>query len=153
MNRARGGRGAKRELLDAMISRTSLQLPGFLNSNSTRQYSFSRGSALGWGMPAAVGYSLGNDRAPVELAAQPAAAGGSVAVQALLAHGRLLHDLLPKTDGLLRELLAAPTKPELKALRKMILARQETSRATAREFRLFLYLVSLLLLGFLSNSV
>ena len=44
---------------------TSLHLRGFLNSNSTRQYSFSRGGALGWGMPAAVGYSLGIDRAPV----------------------------------------------------------------------------------------
>ncbi len=84
-----------------------------------------------------------------ELAAQPAAAGGAASVQALLAHGRLLHDLLPKTDGLLRELLAEPTKLELKTLRKMILARQETSRATAREFRLLLYLVSLVLLGVL----
>jgi benzoylformate decarboxylase len=44
---------------------TSLHLRGFLNSNSTRQYSFSRGGALGWGMPAAVGFSLGLDRAPV----------------------------------------------------------------------------------------
>jgi signal transduction histidine kinase len=84
-----------------------------------------------------------------ELAAQPVAAGGAASVQELLAHGRLLHDLLPKTDGLLRELLAAPTKLELKALRMMIQARQETSRATAREFRLLLYLVSLLLLGVL----
>jgi DAHL domain len=82
-----------------------------------------------------------------ELAAQPAAAGGAAPVQALLAHGRLLHDLLPKTGGLLTELLAAPSKPELKALRMIIQARQETSRATAREFRLWLYLVSLLLLG------
>lgn len=44
---------------------TALHLRGFLNSNSTRQYSFSRGGALGWGMPAAVGHSLGIDRAPV----------------------------------------------------------------------------------------
>jgi benzoylformate decarboxylase len=44
---------------------TSTHLRGFLDSNSTRQYSFSRGGALGWGMPAAVGFSLGIDRAPV----------------------------------------------------------------------------------------
>jgi benzoylformate decarboxylase len=44
---------------------TSIHLRGFLSSNSTRQYSFSRGGALGWGMPAAVGFSLGVDRAPV----------------------------------------------------------------------------------------
>jgi benzoylformate decarboxylase len=31
----------------------------------TPQYTFSRGGALGWGMPAAVGFSLGIDRAPV----------------------------------------------------------------------------------------
>jgi benzoylformate decarboxylase len=37
----------------------------FLRTECTRQYSFSRGGALGWGMPAAVGFSLGIDRAPV----------------------------------------------------------------------------------------
>jgi benzoylformate decarboxylase len=40
-------------------------LRAFLNTSCTRQYSFSRGGALGWGMPAAVGFSLGIDRAPV----------------------------------------------------------------------------------------
>jgi benzoylformate decarboxylase len=44
---------------------TAIHLRSFLNSTSTRQYSFSRGGALGWGMPAAVGFSLGLDRAPV----------------------------------------------------------------------------------------
>jgi benzoylformate decarboxylase len=40
-------------------------LRAFLNTACSRQYSFSRGGALGWGMPAAVGFSLGLDRAPV----------------------------------------------------------------------------------------
>ena len=40
-------------------------LRAFLSTESTRQYSFSRGGALGWGMPAAVGFSLGIDRASV----------------------------------------------------------------------------------------
>ena len=40
-------------------------LRAFLSTESTRQYSFSRGGALGWGMPAAIGYSLGIDRSPV----------------------------------------------------------------------------------------
>jgi benzoylformate decarboxylase len=44
---------------------TVSHLRGFLNSSSTRQYSFSRGGALGWGMPAALGFSLGLDRSPV----------------------------------------------------------------------------------------
>jgi benzoylformate decarboxylase len=40
-------------------------LRAFLNTACTRQYSFSRGGALDWGMPAAVGFSLDLDRAPV----------------------------------------------------------------------------------------
>jgi len=70
-------------------------------------------------------------------------------VRALLAHGRLLHDLLPTTDGVLRALLAEPSKQELQALRAMVLTRQAASRAMAREFRLVLYATSLLLVGIL----
>jgi benzoylformate decarboxylase len=44
---------------------TALHLRGFLNSQSPTQYSFLRGGALGWGMPAAVGCSLGLGRQPV----------------------------------------------------------------------------------------
>ncbi len=44
---------------------TSAHVRGFLNSPSAEQYSFTRGGALGWGMPAAVGASLGLGRAPV----------------------------------------------------------------------------------------
>jgi len=44
---------------------TFAALRAFLSTASTRQYSFSRGGALGWGMPAAVGFSLGIDRGPV----------------------------------------------------------------------------------------
>ncbi len=44
---------------------TALHLRGFLNSQSPNQYSFLRGGALGWGMPAAVGCSLGLGRQPV----------------------------------------------------------------------------------------
>jgi signal transduction histidine kinase len=83
------------------------------------------------------------------LAAQPWPSGDAGSVQALLAHGRLLHDLLPTTDGLLRGLLAAPSKRELKNLRSMILTRQAASRAASREFRLLLYAISLLLLAVL----
>jgi benzoylformate decarboxylase len=40
-------------------------LRAFLITSSSRQYFFSRGGALGWGMPAAVGFSLGINREPV----------------------------------------------------------------------------------------
>jgi benzoylformate decarboxylase len=51
-------------IVDEAIA-TSLFVREFLNSDSPRQYSFLRGGALGWGMPAAVGCSLGIGREPV----------------------------------------------------------------------------------------
>ncbi len=44
---------------------TAAHLRKFLYSSMTRRYSFMRGGALGWGMPTAVGYSLGLGREPV----------------------------------------------------------------------------------------
>ncbi|MBV8736807.1 MAG: two-component system VirA-like sensor kinase, partial [Alphaproteobacteria bacterium] len=69
-----------------------------------------------------------------------------------LAHGRLLHDLLPTTDRILKELLAAPSQQQLQTLRTSILTRQAQSRATAREFRLALYVASLVLVGLLVQT-
>ncbi len=51
-------------IVDEAIA-TASYLRKFLNNNSPRQYSFLRGGALGWGMPAAVGFSLGIGRKPV----------------------------------------------------------------------------------------
>jgi len=51
-------------IVDEAIA-TSLHMRGFLDSDWARQYSFLRGGALGWGMPAAIGCSLGLGRAPV----------------------------------------------------------------------------------------
>ena len=48
----------------------------------------------------------------------------ATSVRALLAHARLLLDLLPATDGVLKALLAVPSQAELKAFRTMILSRQ-----------------------------
>jgi benzoylformate decarboxylase len=50
-------------IVDEAIA-TSLYVRGFLNSHSPTQYSFLRGGALGWGMPAAVGCCLGLGRSP-----------------------------------------------------------------------------------------
>ena len=50
---------------------------------------------------------------------------------------------------MLKALLAAPSKAELKNLHRLILAHQARSRGTARGFRLLLYATSLLLLGLL----
>jgi benzoylformate decarboxylase len=51
-------------IVDEAIA-TSAHVRKFLNSSSANQYSFLRGGGLGWGMPAAVGCSLGLGRAPV----------------------------------------------------------------------------------------
>jgi benzoylformate decarboxylase len=56
--------GPRIAIIDESIS-TSQHVRGFLFSKSPRQYSFLRGGALGWGMPAAVGCSLGLGREPV----------------------------------------------------------------------------------------
>lgn len=51
-------------IVDEAIA-TAAHLRRFLHNSSTRQYSFLRGGALGWGMPAAVGFSLGIGRGAV----------------------------------------------------------------------------------------
>ncbi|MFT9377312.1 thiamine pyrophosphate-dependent enzyme, partial [Komagataeibacter saccharivorans] len=51
-------------IVDEAIA-TSSYVRMFLNSDWVAQYSFLRGGALGWGMPAAVGASLGLGREPV----------------------------------------------------------------------------------------
>jgi benzoylformate decarboxylase len=56
--------GPKTTIVDEAIV-TSSDVRKFLNSGSPNQYSFLRGGGLGWGMPAAVGCSLGLGREPV----------------------------------------------------------------------------------------
>ncbi|HLY90997.1 MAG TPA: thiamine pyrophosphate-binding protein [Acetobacteraceae bacterium] len=56
--------GPKVAIVDEAIATSSL-VRKFLNSESANQYSFMRGGGLGWGMPAAVGCSLGLGREPV----------------------------------------------------------------------------------------
>jgi signal transduction histidine kinase/CheY-like chemotaxis protein len=81
--------------------------------------------------------------------AQQASRADAKSVEPLLAHGRLLHDLLPSVDETLRGLHALPRKREQDALRDLILRRQIASRNSAREYRRLLYGTSLLLVAFL----
>jgi benzoylformate decarboxylase len=71
---------------------TSEYVRGFLNSPSSQQYSFARGGALGWGMPAAVGASLGLDRQPVV-----SLAGDGAALYSPQALWSAAHEGLPVT--------------------------------------------------------
>ena len=56
--------GPEVAIVDEAIA-TSSHVRRFLNSDSPNQYSFLRGGGLGWGMPAAVGCSLGLGRQAV----------------------------------------------------------------------------------------
>ncbi len=56
--------GPRTPIIDEAIA-TAAHTRKFLNSDATNQYFFLRGGALGWGMPAAVGCSLGFGREPV----------------------------------------------------------------------------------------
>jgi len=68
------------------------------------------------------------------------------AARALLAHSRLLQELLPAIDETLKALVAAPSRQPLEEIRALFSDRRSAVEATAQRFRLLLYLVSLLLL-------
>ncbi|WP_414500745.1 thiamine pyrophosphate-binding protein [Zymobacter sp. IVIA_12111.31 C1] len=51
-------------IIDEAVA-TSRYIKALMNRNAAAQYAFIRGGALGWGMPAAVGTSLGIGREPV----------------------------------------------------------------------------------------
>jgi signal transduction histidine kinase len=81
-----------------------------------------------------------------QLAAQaPVAGPDAQAAQALLAHTRLLRDLLPAIDATLKALVAVPTEPPLEAARALFGDHRAAVEATAQRYRLLLYLASLLL--------
>jgi signal transduction histidine kinase/CheY-like chemotaxis protein len=69
------------------------------------------------------------------------------AVHAVIAHGGLLHDVLPATDAVLRALIAAASLREQDVVRSLVVKRQLAARASARQNRLLLYATALLLLG------
>jgi signal transduction histidine kinase len=70
-------------------------------------------------------------------------------IQAILAHGGLLHDLLPSTDATVKSLINKAGTPEQDAVRSIILKHQLAARVSARDYRVFLYAISLTLLGVL----
>jgi signal transduction histidine kinase/CheY-like chemotaxis protein len=67
----------------------------------------------------------------------------------LLAHGGMLHSLLPQTDGVLKALYGVPVKAELGRVRAIIMSHQAVSQLWAERLRLLLYATSVILAGFL----
>jgi signal transduction histidine kinase/CheY-like chemotaxis protein len=83
-----------------------------------------------------------------ELESRASASNGDT-VAPLLAHGRLLHELLPAVDHALQSMRAMPRKQQQDNLRSLLMARQAQSRTSARQYRELLYGISLLLVAFL----
>ncbi len=84
-----------------------------------------------------------------DLAALRPRSSDAKVIQAILAHGGLLHDLLPSTDASVKALIDTGGNPEQDAVRSIILKRQLDARVSARNYRVFLYAISLTLLGVL----
>jgi PAS domain S-box-containing protein len=70
-------------------------------------------------------------------------------LDALVAHGRLILEMLPRVDALLRQIITAPTTAHAEALQNTVLQYAARVEARAQLFRVLLYLVAVLLLGYL----
>jgi PAS domain S-box-containing protein len=79
---------------------------------------------------------------------EQAPTGGPVgeAAHALLAHARLLTELLPEVDQTLRALVASPTRQPLEETRELLARAQGAVEVTAQRSRVLLYVVALGLL-------
>ena len=67
----------------------------------------------------------------------------------LIAHGWLIVEMLPRVDTLLRQIIAAPTTAHADALQNAVLQYANRVEARAQLFRVLLYLVAVILLGYL----
>lgn len=74
---------------------------------------------------------------------------GLPGIRTLVTHGYLIVALLPKVDGVIGQLLAAPTIAQVRALRKVYLDHDARMERRAWVFRLLLYLVAVALLAYL----
>jgi signal transduction histidine kinase len=82
-----------------------------------------------------------------QFAAQvPTTGSDAESARALLAHSRLLQEVIPAVDETLKALVAAPGRQSLEELRAQFSNRRSAVEVTEQRFRLLLYLVSLLLL-------
>jgi signal transduction histidine kinase len=73
-----------------------------------------------------------------------------IVLEPLLAHARLLRDILPATDKALRSVFNVPRNGDSEAIRGLILARKSSAERRAETFRHVLYGTSVLLLGSLA---
>jgi PAS domain S-box-containing protein len=67
----------------------------------------------------------------------------------LVVHGRFILEVLPQVDALLRRIIAAPTAAHAAGFQDAVLRYADRVEARAHLFRVLLYLVAVLLLGYL----
>jgi signal transduction histidine kinase len=84
-----------------------------------------------------------------QLAALRSSSDEAEPIQAVLAHGGVLHDLLPATDATLKALMAEASTSEQDTIRSMITARQRAAQASARRYNFLLYVAAVALLAVL----
>jgi len=84
-----------------------------------------------------------------QLAALQGPSSDAPSIRAVLAHGGMLHDLLPATDAILKALMTGASTREQDALRSLIAQRLRAARASAGRYSFLLYVASLGLLGVL----
>ncbi len=73
-------------------------------------------------------------------------------LEPLTVHGRLIVELLPRVDRELGEIIASPTGRSAEALQRAVLDYAGGAEARAQRFRVLLYLVALILLGYLLHQ-
>lgn len=73
--------------------------------------------------------------------------GETESIRAILGHGRMLYDLIPEVDGILKALIAEANSREQDTVLTLVVNRQLHARAQARKNRLLQYAISLLLLA------
>jgi signal transduction histidine kinase len=71
------------------------------------------------------------------------------AVGPLAAHARIIVEVLPRVDGLLRAILESPAGARGEAVQQALLQSANAAEARAQRFRLLLYVSALALLGYL----
>jgi signal transduction histidine kinase len=138
------------------LLQNSLSYVGLLSTSQTFGTQDAQLSTAAGGLAAAVLYLTGDTSPDAVKALQeridgfaalaPSAGPDAEAARALLAHARLLQELLPALDETLKSLLAMPSRQPIEEIRALFSSHRSAVEATARGFRLLLYVVSLLLL-------
>jgi signal transduction histidine kinase len=94
-----------------------------------------------------------NKQAAAVLARVARLAQRSQDLKPITAHGELVLELLPRLDTLLAQIVASPTVMRAERLQRAIMDSAGNTETRAQRFRLLLYLVALLLLGYVVLQV